>query len=325
MDETRFQEAITFDDVLLSPRKSSVRSRKQVDTSTQLTRSIRLNIPIVSANMDTVTEASMAIAMAREGGIGVIHRFMSIDSQVAEVTRVKRSESYVIEEPYTLSPDHSVRDAEQMMERHDVTGILVVGENREFVGVLTLRDIRFGKDGKTRIRSVMTGEERLITAPAGTTLQEAERILDEHKLEKLPLVDETGRLRGLITSKDIMKSKQYPFATKDSKGRLRVGAAIGIRDGLLERAEALVTAGVDVLVLDVAHGHSTMVIDAIGRLKRGLGEVELVAGNVATREGAEDLIAAGADAVKVGVGPGSTCTTRLVTGAGVPQLTAIIH
>lgn len=325
MDETRFQEGITFDDVLLTPRRSSVRTRKNVDTSTQLTRKIRLNIPIVSANMDTVTEASMAIAMAREGGIGVIHRFMPTDSQVAEVARVKRSESYVIEEPYTLSPDHTVGDAEQMMERHDVTGILVVGKNGELRGVLTLRDIRFGKDGSKRIRSVMTGKERLITAPDGTTLEEAERILDEHKLEKLPLVDETGRLQGLITSKDIMKSKQYPSATKDSKGRLRVGAAIGVRDGLLERAEALTSAGADLLVLDVAHGHSNMVLDAIRTLKTELGDVEVMAGNVATAEGTEDLIAAGADAVKVGVGPGSTCTTRLVTGAGMPQLTAIIQ
>ncbi len=314
---------LTFDDVLLVPRRSAVRSRSDVSTATRFSRHIELHIPIVSANMDTVTEWEMAVAMARAGGIGVIHRFMTPERQAEQVRRVKRAESHVVERPYTLSPEATVADARRMMEEHDVGGLVVVdGENRP-LGIITRRDLQFVFDGEELVTAWMTPRERLVTAPAGTTLEEARRILHEHRIEKLPLVDDDGRLVGLITAKDIVQLLQHPQATKDHKGRLRVGAAVGVRPGFLERAAMLLEAGADVIVVDIAHGHSDNAIDAVRALRREFGDIELVAGNVATAEGTRDLIEAGVDAVKVGVGPGSICITRIVTGFGVPQLSAI--
>lgn len=315
---------LTFDDVLLIPSRSPVRSRAEVDVSTVLVKGIRLNIPIVSANMDSVTESAMAIAMARLGGIGIIHRFMEIDRQVAEVQRVKRAEAYVIEKPYTISPNTTVGEVKQLMRDTGVSGFLVVDDENRLLGIVSRRDVRFvGQDEKSVVE-VMTPRERLVVGSPKTTLEEAMRLLNEHKLEKLPLVDEGWHLKGLITAKDVERLVNPSNAAKDSKGRLLVGAAIGVRGDYLERAAKLVEADVDVLVLDVAHGHSDMVIEAIKKVKREFPSVPLIAGNVATPEGTEDLIQAGADAVKVGIGPGAACTTRIVTGAGVPQLTAIM-
>ncbi|MFN3286359.1 MAG: IMP dehydrogenase [bacterium] len=315
---------LTFDDVLLVPRRSPVESRAQVDTRTRLARGVELAVPIVSANMDAVTESEMAIAMAREGGIGIIHRFLPVDQQVAEVRRVKRAESIVIEQPYTIRPDQTLREAVAFLEEHGSAGLLVVQDGR-LVGIVTARDLLFEEDLDRPVREVMTPRERLVTAPPGISMEEAKRILHAHRVEKLPLVDGDGRLVGLVTSRDIRARSQHPHATKDERGRLRVGAAVGVRGDYLERAEALVEEGVDVLVVDVAHGHSEAVLRAVRTLRRRFPEVPLVAGNVATAEGTVDLIEAGADAVKVGVGPGSTCTTRVVTGAGVPQLSAILE
>ncbi|MDR7433023.1 MAG: IMP dehydrogenase [Armatimonadota bacterium] len=314
---------LTFDDVLLIPRRSPVESRAEVDTRTQLARGIELSVPIVSANMDAVTESEMAIAMAREGGLGIIHRFLPTDQQVAEVRRVKRAESIVIEQPYTIRPDQTLREAVAFLEEHGSAGLLVVQDGR-LVGIVTARDLLFEEDLDRPVREVMTPRERLVTAPPGISMEEAKRILHAHRVEKLPLVDGDGRLVGLVTSRDIRARSQYPHATKDERGRLRVGAAVGVRGDYLERAAALVEEGVDVLVVDVAHGHSEAVLRAVRTLRRRFPEVPIVAGNVATAEGTVDLIEAGADAVKVGVGPGSTCTTRVVTGAGVPQLSAIL-
>lgn len=313
-------EGLTFDDVLLIPAMSEVLPR-DVDVSTRLSKNIRLNIPLVSAGMDTVTEARMAIAIAREGGIGVIHKNMSIVRQAQEVDKVKRSEHGIIIDPIFLSPDHTVREAAELMSKYHISGVPIV-ENGKLVGILTNRDIRFEEDLEQGIRSVMT-KENLITAPKGTTLDEAKRIMREHKIEKLPLVDEESRLCGLITIKDIEKTRKYPNSAKDERGRLLAAAAVGVGKDTLERAEALVDAGVDVLVVDTAHGHSRGVIETLRALKKRIGEVDIIAGNVATAEGALALIDAGADAVKVGVGPGSICTTRVVAGIGVPQLTAI--
>ncbi|MDR7617846.1 MAG: IMP dehydrogenase [Armatimonadota bacterium] len=314
---------LTFDDVLLIPRRSPVESRAEVDTRTQLARGIELSVPIVSANMDAVTESEMAIAMAREGGLGIIHRFLPTDQQVAEVRRVKRAESIVIEQPYTIRPDQTLREAVAFLEEHGSAGLLVVQDGR-LVGIVTARDLLFEEDLDRPVREVMTPRDRLVTAPPGISMEEAKRILHAHRVEKLPLVDGDGRLVGLVTSRDIRARSQYPHATKDERGRLRVGAAVGVRGDYLERAAALVEEGVDVLVVDVAHGHSEAVLRAVRTLRRRFPEVPIVAGNVATAEGTVDLIEAGADAVKVGVGPGSTCTTRVVTGAGVPQLSAIL-
>ncbi len=314
---------MTFDDVLLIPRRSPVESRAEVDTRTRLARGIELSVPIVSANMDAVTESEMAIAMAREGGLGIIHRFLPTDQQVAEVRRVKRAESIVIEQPYTIRPDQTLREAVAFLEEHGSAGLLVVQDGR-LVGIVTARDLLFEEDLDRPVREVMTPRERLVTAPPGISMEEAKRILHAHRVEKLPLVDGDGRLVGLVTSRDIRARSQYPHATKDERGRLRVGAAVGVRGDYLERAAALVEEGVDVLVVDVAHGHSEAVLRAVRTLRRRFPEVPIVAGNVATAEGTVDLIEAGADAVKVGVGPGSTCTTRVVTGAGVPQLSAIL-
>ena len=319
------REGLTFDDVLLVPKRSAVASRQDVSTATRLTRHITLHIPIVSANMDTVTESAMAIAMAREGGIGIIHRFMSPQLQAAEVARVKRGESYVVEQPLTLPPTATLRQAHELMTREGIGGILIVDGAHKLLGILTARDILFAEDLEQQVTSSMTPRERLITAPVGTSIEEAKRILRRHRIEKLPLLNEDGTVYGLITSKDIVKREKYPHATRDDKGRLRVGAAIGVRPGFLERAQLLLEAGADLLVIDIAHGHSDNAIHAVRAIRREFGDVELVAGNVATAQGVRDLIAEGVDAVKVGIGPGSICITRLVTGFGVPQLSAILE
>ncbi|MDK2856252.1 MAG: dehydrogenase [Bacillota bacterium] len=315
------EEALTFDDVLLEPARSEVLPR-EVDVSTYLTRDIRLNIPLVSSAMDTVTEARLAIAIAREGGIGIIHKNMSIERQAQEVDKVKRSESGIIVDPIYLSPEHRVADAVEIMERYHISGVPITDPEGHLIGIITNRDLRFEEDYSRPISEVMT-KENLITAPVGTTLERAKEILKRHKVEKLPLVDEQGRLKGLITIKDIEKAKKYPNAAKDSVGRLRVGAAVGVAADTMERARALVKAGVDVLVVDTAHGHSRGVLETVAKLKAEFPGTPIIAGNVATAAGTEDLIAAGADAVKVGVGPGSICTTRVVAGVGVPQITAI--
>lgn len=320
--EPRFaKEGLTFDDVLLLPRRSDMLPR-DADTSTWITRGIKLNIPIVSAGMDTVTEARMAIAIAREGGIGVIHKNMSIEQQASEVDRVKRSEHGVITDPIYLSPEHTIRDALRLMERYHISGVPIV-VNGKLVGIITNRDIRFEVDLDGKIDTAMT-KENLVTAPVGTTLEQAKAILWKHKIEKLPLVDANFQLRGLITIKDIEKTRQYPNATKDSLGRLRVAAAVGVGLANMERAEALVASRVDVLVVDTAHGHSEGVLQMVRELRSAWPEVALVAGNVATAEATLDLIEAGADGVKVGIGPGSICTTRVVAGVGVPQITAVL-
>src|SRR5579875_3291149 len=316
--------ALTYDDVLLVPRHSDVRSRRHCDTSTRLTRQVSLAIPIVSANMDTVTEWRLAVAMALEGGIGIIHRFMTIEQQAAEVSRVKCPESVVVRDVQTLAPEHTLKDAWDLLARSEATSVLVV-ERDHLVGILTVRDLLFEDDPDKPVRAVMTQGEQLVTAPVGTSLDEAKRLLHEHRIEKLPLVDGEGRLRGLITARDLMRVLQHPRATRDAAGRLRVGGAVGVVGDYRERAEALVAAGVDLLVVDIAHGHSGHALRAVAELKQRFPAVELIAGNVATAEGTEDLIAAGADAVKVGVGPGSACTTRVVTGVGVPQLTAVLN
>ncbi|NLY53977.1 MAG: IMP dehydrogenase [Firmicutes bacterium] len=316
------QEGLTFDDVLLVPAYSEVLPA-DVDTATQLTKRIRLNIPILSAGMDTVTEARLAIAIAREGGLGVIHKNMTIEQQASEVDRVKRSEHGVITDPISLTKDHTIYDAMKLMERYHISGVPIV-ENGYLIGIITNRDIRFETDLNRPIYEAMT-KDNLVTAPVGTTLEEAKSILRAHKIEKLPLVDSDFRLRGLITIKDIEKARQFPQATKDEKGRLRVGAAVGVGKGSMERAEALVQAGVDVLVIDTAHGHSAGVLRAVKEMcdRFASNGVEIIAGNVATAEATVALIEAGASAVKVGIGPGSICTTRVVAGIGVPQVTAI--
>jgi IMP dehydrogenase len=312
---------LTFDDVLLVPAESDVLPAA-ANTATRLTRNITLAIPLLSAAMDTVTEARMAIALAREGGIGIIHRNLSIEEQVSEVDKVKRSESGMIVEPVTLPPDAPVREALAVMERYHISGVPITEACGRLVGILTNRDLRFVDDTEQPVSAVMTSDD-LITAPSGTTLEEAQSILHRHRVEKLPVVDERGYLTGLITVKDIQKKIQFPNATKDGKGRLRVGAAVGVGADADERAAALVAAGVDLLVVDTAHGHSRSVLQTVGRIKRRHG-VEVMAGNVATGAATEALIAAGADAVKVGVGPGSICTTRVVAGVGVPQITAVL-
>src|SRR6266487_142272 len=313
-------EGLTFDDVLLVPAESRVLPN-DVSTATQLTRGIRIAIPIVSAAMDTVTEARLAIALAREGGLGIVHRNLSIDAQVAEVDKVKRSESGMIVEPVTLPRQALVSDALELMATYHISGVPITDDEGILVGILTNRDLRFAPDATQPVSALMTSHD-LVTAPVGTTLAEAETILHRHKIEKLPVVDAEGRLKGLITVKDIQKRIEFPKATKDTRGRLRVGAAVGVGPDAWERAGALVDAGVDVLVVDTAHGHSASVPEMVRRIKSEL-DVEVVAGNVATAEATEALIDAGADAVKIGVGPGSICTTRVVAGVGVPQITAI--
>jgi IMP dehydrogenase len=314
------KEGLTFDDVLLLPAESSVLPN-DVSTVTRLTPAIELNIPLISAAMDTVTEARLAIALARSGGIGVVHRNLSIADQVAEVDKVKRSESGTIVEPVTLRAVDLVADALELMERYRISGVPIVDDDGVLVGILTNRDLRFETDTSQPVSALMTGRD-LVTAPVGTTLEEAEAILHRNKVEKLPVVDADGKLKGLITVKDISKRIKYPDATKDDQGRLRVGAAVGVGPDALERAAALVEAEVDLLVVDTAHGHSHGVLDVVRRIKSA-HDVELVAGNVATGDGALALVDAGADTVKLGVGPGSICTTRVVAGVGVPQVTAV--
>jgi IMP dehydrogenase len=313
--------ALTFDDVLLAPRRSRTHP-KDVDTSTRFTRGIALNVPLVAAAMDTVTESEMAIAMARAGGIGVLHKNMSIDRQAAQVDMVKRSESGMIMNPIALSPDATLREAVASMQRFRISGVPIVDQHGRLVGIITNRDLQFERNLDRPLREAMTSEG-LVTAPVGTTLEEAERILGEHRIEKLPVVDDDGKLRGLITVKDIHKRRKYPDANKDQHGRLRVAAAIGAGGDFVARARALVGAGVDVLVIDTAHGHSQGVLDATSRVREAFPDVQLIVGNIASRAGAESLVERGVDAVKVGVGPGSICTTRVVTGVGVPQLTAV--
>lgn len=322
MWENKFtKEGLTFDDVLLIPRKSEVLP-KEVDISTRLSDSVKLNIPLISAGMDTVTEAALAIAIAREGGIGIIHKNMPIEQQAEEVDRVKRSESGVITNPFSLTPDHLVSDAERVMGKFRISGVPIVDEANKLVGIITNRDMRFIHDYSIKISEVMT-RDHLVTAPVGTTLQEAEIILQQHKIEKLPLVDSSNVLKGLITIKDIEKAIQFPNAAKDAQGRLLVGAAIGISKDTAERAEALVKAGVDVITVDSAHGHHINIIEAVRELRNRYPNLTIIAGNVATGEGTRELIEAGASVVKVGIGPGSICTTRVIAGIGVPQVTAI--
>lgn len=316
-----FREGLSFDDVLLVPRRTSVLP-SEVDTSTKFLAGINLKVPIVSAPMDTVTDARLAIAMAREGGVGVLHRNMTIDEQAGQVDRVKRSESGVITHPIKLGPNETIQDAVGLMERYHISGVPIVDDQGRLVGILTNRDIRFETDFNKPISCRMTSE-RLITGAVGTTLEQAEETLAEHRIEKLPIVDGQGRLQGLITIKDILKVKQHPYSTKDQKGRLIVGAAIGALREPYERAKALLDAGVDFVVIDAAHGHSKGVMDCLGMLKKKLPDLKVIAGNVATAEGVRDLHALGADALRLGIGAGSICTTRVVAGVGVPQFTAV--
>ncbi len=318
----RPEDGLAFDDVLLVPRHSTVHPR-QVDVSTRLTRGIKLNIPFVSAAMDTVTEAEMAMAMARLGGIGVIHKNLPIDRQAAEVDRVKRSESGMILDPITLPPDRPIREALHLMARFKISGVPIVDQDRRLVGIITNRDLQFEDNLDRPIDEVMTSKD-LVTAPVGTTLDEAVKILARHKIEKLPVVAEDGRLKGLITVKDVFKRRDFPLAHKDKHGRLRVAAAVGATKDAAPRAHALLDAGCDVLVVDSAHGHSENVLQTIAQLRGSFPAAQLVGGNVATKDGACALVERGVDAVKVGVGPGSICTTRVVTGVGVPQVTAVM-
>jgi len=319
-EKGKLEQGLTYDDVLIRPAESKVLP-KETNIEAPLTRNIDLNIPIVSAAMDTVTESKLAIAIAREGGIGILHKNMNIEDQASEVDRVKRSESGMIKNPVTLPPDKSIGEALDVMAKFKISGIPVVDQGT-LVGILTNRDIRFETNHDLPIKERMT-KDNLITAPVGTTLEEAEEILQEHKIEKLLIVDENGKLEGLITVKDILKKRKYPNAAKDEMGRLRVGAAVGVSDGYMKRVDELVENEVDVIVVDTAHGHSKYVSRAVIEVKNKYPNVEVIAGNVATKKAAKDLVEAGADAIKVGVGPGAICTTRVVAGVGVPQLTAI--
>ena len=315
------KEGLTFDDVLLIPAKSDILPA-DINLSTRLTKKISLNIPLMSAAMDTVTESGLAIAMAREGGIGIIHKNMPIDIQADEVQRVKRSENGVITDPFYLGADNYVYEADALMKKYRISGVPICDENKRLIGIITNRDMRFLDDHNGLIKDVMT-KDNLVVAPKGTTLDQAQEILKHHKIEKLPLIDDDGKLAGLITIKDIEKALNYPHSAKDSAGRLLVGAAIGVTADVLDRAEKLLTAGADVLVLDSAHGHSQGIMRCVEKIKNAFPEAQLIAGNIATAAAAHDLIAAGADAVKVGIGPGSICTTRIIAGIGVPQVTAI--
>ncbi len=323
-DKLREQEGLTFDDVLLIPDYSEVLP-KDVQVESRITKNINLNIPVLSAAMDTVTEARMGIAMAREGGLGIIHKNMSVKEQAEEVDKVKRSESGVIVNPFHLNPDSKVYEAEELMSRYHISGVPIVDEDKKLVGILTNRDLRFEQDYSQAVKNVMTSED-LVTAEVGTSLEESKEILQKHKIEKLPLVDDENILKGLITIKDIEKAEKYPNSAKDDSGRLLAGAAVGIGGDTDERIKALVEAEVDVLIIDTAHGHSSKVIDKVKEVKDQYGDqVDIIAGNVATGEATKALIEAGADGVKVGVGPGSICTTRVVAGVGVPQVSAIYN
>ncbi|MFH5187011.1 IMP dehydrogenase, partial [Paenibacillus sp. TAB 01] len=322
MWESKFaKEGLTFDDVLLMPSRSEVFG-KEIDITTQLANNIKLNIPLISSAMDTVTESKMAIAMAREGGIGIIHKNMSIAQQAEEVDRVKRSESGVITNPFSLTPEHHVYDAEELMAKYRISGVPICDENKKLVGILTNRDLRFVHDYSIKIKEVMTHSD-LVTAPVGTTLQQAEGILQKHKIEKLPIVDENNTLKGLITIKDIEKAIQFPNSAKDQHGRLLVGAAVGVSKDVMERTAALVEAGIDMIVVDSAHGQHINILNTVKKIREAYPDLPICAGNVATGQGTKDLIEAGASMVKVGIGPGSICTTRIIAGIGVPQITAI--
>ena len=320
--ENRISEGLSFDDVLLKPAKSDILPR-DCDLSTLFTRNVPLNIPVVSAGMDTVTEARLAIAIAQEGGIGVIHKNLSIEDQAIEVDRVKKSQAGMITHPFTLRAHNVVQDAEDLMARYHVSGVPITDENNKLVGILTNRDLRFLEDYTVAIDSVMT-KENLATVAPGTSLEDCKKLLHKHRIEKLPVVDDNGILQGLITIKDINKAREFPNSCKDDMGRLRVAAAVGATPDELDRVKALIEVGADALVVDTAHGHSQMVIDQVKRIKDKFPDIDIVGGNIVTPDGAADLIGAGADAVKVGVGPGSICTTRVVSGAGMPQLTAVI-
>lgn len=322
MSIIRPKPGLTFDDVLLVPRYSAVHPR-EVSTTSRLTRVITLNIPLVSAAMDTVTEADMAIAMARSGGIGVLHKNMTVERQAAEVDKVKRSESGMIMNPITLGPDRPLREAYQLMRRFKISGVPIVDGQGRLIGIITNRDLQFERNLDQPIREAMT-KENLVTAPVGTSLDDAERILAKHRIEKLPVVDAQGVLKGLITVKDIFKRREHPLANKDQHGRLRVAAAVGGGQDATDRARRLVDAGVDVLVVDSAHGHSEGVLSTVSQLREAFPDTQLIAGNIATEAGAREMVRRGVDAVKVGIGPGSICTTRVVTGVGVPQITAIM-
>lgn len=321
-EEKFVKEGLTFDDVLLIPAESDVLPN-EVDVHTNLTKDIVLNTPIMTAAMDTVTESRMAIAIAREGGIGVIHKNMTIEQQAEEVDKVKRSENGVITNPFYLSPEHLAKDADDLMSKYKISGVPICEADGTLVGILTNRDLRFMQDMNVKIKEVMTPRERLVTAPAGTTLEDAKKILMRYKVEKLPLVDPKGRLTGLVTIKDIEKSVKYPNTARDKNGRLLCAAALGVTNDVLDRAGALAEKQVDAFVLDSAHGHSRNIMKNIEKIKAAFPNISLIAGNIATAEAAKALIAAGADAVKVGIGPGSICTTRVVAGIGVPQITAI--
>ena len=318
----KIEEALTFDDVLLVPAKSSVLPR-EVDVTTFLTPDIKLNVPIISAAMDTVTEANLAIALAREGGIGILHKNMTIERQCEEVDKVKRSESGMIKDPVTLTPDKTIKEALQLMKKYSVSGIPIVDTSKKLVGILTNRDLRFEPNEKLKVSQIMT-KENLVTAPKGTTLEKAEKILQKYKIEKLPVVDKKGILIGLITFKDIMKKKRHPFACKDEHGRLRVGAAVGVTKDTFERIDALTLAGADAIIIDTAHGHSAGVIKTIQEARKKFRYIQLIAGNIGTYEATLDLINCKVDAIKVGIGPGSICTTRVIAGVGVPQISAVM-
>ncbi|MDP3710513.1 MAG: IMP dehydrogenase [bacterium] len=324
MENHDFKLGLTYDDVLLVPQYSDIESRKFINLRTYFSRNIQLNLPIVSANMDTVTESRMAIAMARVGGIGIIHRFLSIPDQVAEVKKVKRAQNLVIEDPITISKEATLEKSLEVMQNNNISGLLVCDRRGKLEGILTSRDIRFKNNLKMRVKDAMTPRNKTITAPFGTSAEKALQIFDKYRVEKLPLVDKSNKIVGLITSSDFQKLNQFSNAAKDSDGQLLVGAAVGVKDGL-KRAEALVEAGCNALVIDIAHGHHKKCIDLTRELKRKFKDTDVVAGNVATIEGTEDLIKAGADAIKVGIGPGAACSTRIVAGAGVPQLSAILE
>ena len=315
------REGLTFDDVLLVPKLSNVTSRSQTNLQTKLSKNIALNIPLISANMDTITESAMAVAMARQGGIGIIHRFLTVQEEANQVLKVKRSGSVMIENPYVINPDKTVKDALNYMAEKGVSGLLVVNNDSKLIGILTSRDVLFESE-TSLVKDVMTRD--VITAKPGIHGQEAKEILSKNRIEKLPLVDEDGHVKGLITSKDIKNIENYPSASKDKKGRPLVGAAVGVKGDFMERSEALLEAGADVVVVDIAHGHSENAINTVRHIKKAFPDSEIMAGNVATARGVEDLIKAGVDAVKVGVGSGSICITRVITGSGVPQLTAIL-
>lgn len=319
----QIKEGLSFDDVLLKPRKSRVFSRQDVDLKTKLTKNIEISVPIVSANMDTVTGHKMARVMAELGGIGIIHRFLSIEEQAGAVRKVKRAESVVIDDPYTIREGAVLEEAQRLMKEHGVSGLLVVDNKNKLTGILTSRDLLFEDNPKKIVSKIMSKD--VITAPPNVSTARAKKLLHQNRIEKLPLVDKQKRVQGLITLKDILKKTQNPNSSKDRRGRLLVGAAVGAKDGELERAKALLDAGCDVLVVDIAHGHNIRAIEMVRKLRKKFDGIEIVAGNVATAEGVQDLAAAGADAVKVGIGPGAACTTRMVTGVGVPQVTAILE